>query len=284
MIQPGSTELTRMLCSPRSRASDRVRPWTADFAVVYPGMPPWPMTQDTEPILTMAPPPALAMPFQTAWAQKNWWRKLIAIRSSQYSGVTESIEWRSSWAALLINTVIAPRAATMVAARGAITVLINNAAHDERHSIDSVTPEYWDERMAINLRHQFFCAQAVWKGMASAGGGAIVNMGSVSWVIGQGGMPGYTTAKSAVQGLTRSLARDLGEHNIRVNSVLPGWIMTRRQMDLWLTPEGEAELMERQCLKRKLQPDDIARVVLFFASEQSGACTNQSYIADGGWV
>jgi D-xylose 1-dehydrogenase len=172
----------------------------------------------------------------------------------------------------------------IIAARGPITVLVNNAAHDERHTIDSVTPEYWDDRMAVNLRHHFFCAQAVWKGMADAGGGAIVNMGSVSWIIGQGGMPGYTTAKSAVQGLTRSLARDLGEHNIRVNSVLPGWIMTQRQMDLWLTPESEAELMERQCLKRKLQPDDIARVVLFFASEQSGACANQNYIADGGWV
>ena len=167
---------------------------------------------------------------------------------------------------------------------GPITILINNAAHDERHSIDSVTPEYWDDRIAVNLKHQFFAAQAIYPDMAKAGGGSIVNLGSVSWVVGQGGMPCYTTAKSAVQGLTRSLARDLGPKNIRVNSVLPGWIMTQRQIDLWLTPEGEQELMTRQCLKRKLYPEDIAKVVLFFASDDSGACTNQSYIADGGWV
>ncbi len=167
---------------------------------------------------------------------------------------------------------------------GPITVLINNAAHDERHSIESVTPEYWDDRMAVNLRHQFFAVQAVWKGMAEAGGGAIVNLGSVTWMVGQGGMPGYSAAKSAVVGLTRSLARDLGPHNIRVNSVLPGWIMTKRQVEKWLTPEGEADLMRNQCLKRKLVPDDVARVVLFFASDEASACTNQNYIVDGGWV
>ena len=169
-------------------------------------------------------------------------------------------------------------------ALGPITILINNAAHDERHKIEDVTPEYWDDRFAVNLRHQFFAAQAVYPDMEKAGSGAIVNLGSVSWIIGQGGMPGYTTAKSAVAGLTRSLARDFGPMNIRVNCVVPGWIMTQRQMDLWLTPESEAELMERQCLKRKLVPADIARAVLFFASDDSGACTNQSYIVDGGWV
>ena len=167
---------------------------------------------------------------------------------------------------------------------GPITVLVNNAAHDQRHAIDSVTPEYWDDRIAVNLKHQFFAAQAVYKDMAAAGGGSIVNLGSVSWVIGQGGMPCYTTAKSAVGGLTRSLARDLGPMNIRVNCILPGWIMTERQVKMWLTPEGEEELMKRQCLKRKLVPADIARTVLFFAAEDSGACTNQNYIVDGGWV
>lgn len=167
---------------------------------------------------------------------------------------------------------------------GPVTVLINNAAHDERHAIDDVTPEYWDDRMAVNLRHQFFAAQAVWRGMAGAGGGAIVNLGSVTWMVGQGGMPGYSAAKSAVVGLTRSLARDLGPHNIRVNSVLPGWIMTQRQLEKWLTPEGEAELMRNQCLKRKLVPDDVARVVVFFGSDEAAACTNQNYIVDGGWV
>ena len=167
---------------------------------------------------------------------------------------------------------------------GPITILINNAARDDRHDMDSVTSEYWDERIATNLKHQFFAAQAVAPDMRAAGHGAIVNMGSVSWMIGQGGMPCYTTAKSAVQGLTRSLARDLGPHNIRVNTVVPGWIMTQRQLDLWLNPESEAELMTRQCLKRKLVPDDVARVVLFFASDEAGACTNQNYIVDGGWV
>lgn len=169
-------------------------------------------------------------------------------------------------------------------ALGPITILVNNAARDDRHALADVTPEYWDDRFAVNLKHQFFCAQAVAPDMIQAGGGAIVNMGSVSWVVGQGGMPGYTTAKSAVQGLTRALARDLGPANVRVNSILPGWIMTQRQIDMWLTPESEAELMQRQCLKRKLVPDDIARVVLFFAADDSGACTNQNYIVDGGWV
>jgi D-xylose 1-dehydrogenase len=169
-------------------------------------------------------------------------------------------------------------------ALGPITILVNNAARDDRHEIKDVTPEFWDERIAVNLKHQFFTAQAVAPDMIQAGGGSIVNMGSVSWVIGQGNMPCYTTAKSAIQGLTRGLARDLGPHNVRVNSILPGWIMTQRQQDMWLTPEGEAELMQRQCLKRKLIPDDIARVVIFFAADDSGACTNQSYIADGGWV
>lgn len=167
---------------------------------------------------------------------------------------------------------------------GAIRALVNNAARDDRHSIDEVTPEYFDDRIAINLRHHFFATQAVYPGMAAAGGGSIVNMGSVTWMIGQGGMPIYSASKSAIMGLTRSLARDLGPKNIRVNSVLPGWIMTDRQVDLWLTPEGEEELMTRQCLKRKLMPDEIAKVVLFFASDDSGICTNQNYVADGGWV
>ncbi|MGJ5045188.1 MULTISPECIES: SDR family oxidoreductase [unclassified Bradyrhizobium] len=170
------------------------------------------------------------------------------------------------------------------AALGPITILVNNAARDDRHAIEDVTPDYWDERIAVNLKHQFFAAQAVAPDMIQAGGGAIVNLGSVSWVLGQGNMPCYTTAKSAIQGLTRALARDLGPNNVRVNSILPGWIMTERQQRLWLTPEGEAELMRRQCLKRKLMPDDIARVVLFFAADDSGACTNQNYIVDGGWA
>jgi D-xylose 1-dehydrogenase len=167
---------------------------------------------------------------------------------------------------------------------GPIRVLVNNAAHDERHAIERVTPEYWDDRFAVNLRHQFFAAQAVAPDMAAAGGGAIVNFGSTSWLVGQGGMPAYLSAKAAIAGLTRALARDFGPMNIRVNCIVPGWIMTERQVRLWLTPEGEQELLRRQCLKRKLLPEDVARVVLFFAADDSGACTSQSYIVDGGWV
>jgi NAD(P)-dependent dehydrogenase (short-subunit alcohol dehydrogenase family) len=170
------------------------------------------------------------------------------------------------------------------ALHGPARVLVNNAAHDERHTIESVTPEYWDDRFAVNLRHQFFAAQAVAPAMAGAGGGSIVNFGSVSWMIGQGGMPAYLSAKAAVAGLTRALARDLGPQNIRVNAIVPGWIMTERQITLWLTPEGEQELLRRQCLKRRLVPEDIARVVLFLAADDSAACTNQSYVVDGGWV
>jgi NAD(P)-dependent dehydrogenase (short-subunit alcohol dehydrogenase family) len=167
---------------------------------------------------------------------------------------------------------------------GNIGVLINNAAHDERHAADTVTSEYWDDRIAVNLKHQFFAAQAVLPGMKAAGGGAIVNFGSTSWMIGQGGMPVYTAAKSAVLGLTRSLARDYGPFNIRVNTVAPGWIMTERQIEKWLTPEGEAELMKRQCLKRRLQPAELAKFTVFLASDEASACTNQNYIVDGGWV
>src|SRR3954467_6211133 len=132
---------------------------------------------------------------------------------------------------------------------GPIGVLVNNAAHDERHATLEVTPEYWDERINVNIKHQFFAAQAVLPDMIAAKSGSIVNFGSTSWMIGQGGMAAYTSAKSAVLGLTRSLARDFGQYNIRVNAIAPGWIMTQRQLDLWLNPETEKELMQRQCLK-----------------------------------
>lgn len=167
---------------------------------------------------------------------------------------------------------------------GPIQILVNNAARDDRHSLQSVTSEYFDERIATNLKHQLFASQAVVSDMEKNGGGAIINMGSTSWMIGQGGMPCYTTAKSAIQGLTRGLARDLGPKNIRVNCVVPGWIMTERQVDMWLTPESEKELMDRQCIKRKLFPKDIARFVLFMASDEASACSNQSFVVDGGWL
>tara|TARA_B100000131_G_scaffold323132_2_gene380027 strand:- start:938 stop:1705 length:768 start_codon:yes stop_codon:yes gene_type:complete len=167
---------------------------------------------------------------------------------------------------------------------GLISVLVNNAANDERHSIDSVTEEMWDDRMNINLKHYFFAIQSVYKDMKKLGDGKIINIGSFSWMLAQGNMPGYTTAKSAIMGLTRTIARDLGEFNIRVNSVVPGWIITERQRELWLTPEIEKEQLKSQCIKRMLLPEDISRVVLFFASDQSAGCTAQNYIVDGGIV
>ena len=174
--------------------------------------------------------------------------------------------------------------ADIISEKGPIDILINNAANDTRHKIDDVTEEYWDERMNVNLRHFFFTVQSVKKSMIDNGGGAIINMGSTSWMVGQGGMAAYTAAKSGVVGLTRSFARDLGEFNIRVNSVVPGWVMTQRQMDLWLNAESEKELMKRQCLKAKLMPKELAQAVLFFSSEQSSGCTNQSYVVDKGWL
>src|SRR3954451_15149355 len=167
---------------------------------------------------------------------------------------------------------------------GPVAILINNAAHDERHATEEVSPEYWDDRIAVNLKHQFFAAQAVLPDMTAVRKGVIINFGSTSWMIGQGGMAAYTASKSGVIGLTRSLARDYGPCNIRVNAIAPGWIMTGRQLDKCLTPESEAELMQRQCLKRKLMPDEIARFTMFLASDEASACTAQHYVVDGGWV
>jgi len=167
---------------------------------------------------------------------------------------------------------------------GPVRVLVNNAASDDRHNFADVTPEYWDERMAVNLRHQFFATQAVATRMATAGGGSIINMSSIAWMIPSTGLPAYVTAKAGIVGLTRTLARELGESNIRVNCVLPGAIMTERQRRLWMTPEYLAEIMQRQSLKRQLMPDEVARLILFLASDDSAGITNQSFVIDGGWV
>ena len=167
---------------------------------------------------------------------------------------------------------------------GPISILVNNAGNDERHNMDDVTPDLWDNRMNINLRHYFFASQSVYKDMKKIGKGSIINIGSYSWMINQGGMPGYTTAKSAIVGLTRTLARDLGTHHIRVNCVVPGWIITKRQKELWLTPEIEKDTISKQCIKRLLIPEDISRLVLFFASDQSSGISAQNYVVDGGIV
>ena len=167
---------------------------------------------------------------------------------------------------------------------GAPLALVNNAARDDRHAIADVTPEFWDERMATNLRHQFFAAQAVLPAMRARKRGSIINMGSTSWMISHGNMPAYVTAKSAIHGLTRGLARDAGPDGIRVNCVVPGWIMTERQVAMWLTPEGEAEIARNQCLPDKLYPADVARMVLWLAADDSRMVTAQDFVVDGGWT
>jgi NAD(P)-dependent dehydrogenase (short-subunit alcohol dehydrogenase family) len=167
---------------------------------------------------------------------------------------------------------------------GPITVLLNNAANDQRHTIDATTPASWDAGIAVNLKHQFFAAQAVLADMKAAGGGSIVNFGSVSWKLKQGGMPVYTTSKAAVQGLTRSLARDLGPFGIRVNTLVPGWVMTEKQVRLWLDDAGRAEIARGQCLAQPLLPGHIAAMALFLAADDSAMCSAQDFIVDGGWT
>ena len=167
---------------------------------------------------------------------------------------------------------------------GPITALVNNAANDDRHKAIDVTLDYWNDRIAVNLRHQFFAAQAVYSQMKAAGGGSIVNFGSISWMNSEGGYNAYTTSKAAVQGLTRGLARDWGVDRIRVNTVVPGWVMTQRQIDLWLDADGERQLFENQCLKEKLYPPDVARMVLWLAADDSRMCTAQDFIVDAGWT
>lgn len=166
---------------------------------------------------------------------------------------------------------------------GPITVLVNNAANDDRHTIDEVTPEYWDERIAVNLRHQFFCAQAVLPGMRTAGYGSIINLGSISWHLGMSGLPIYVTSKAAITGMTRALARDEGPHNIRVNCLVPGAVKTERQMKLWTPPEVEERILEDQCLKSRVEPHHIAAMALFLGSDQSAMCTGHEYFVDAGW-
>jgi len=166
--------------------------------------------------------------------------------------------------------------------QGPVTVLANNAARDDRHKWQDVTPEYWDERQATNIRHMFFAIQAVAPGMIAAGGGSIINLGSNSWWEAQGGFPAYTTAKSAVHGLTRTMARDLGEHRIRVNTVVPGWIMTERQKELWATPEALEKHLQRQCLPDLIEPVYVARMVVFLASDDAAVCTANNFFVEAG--
>lgn len=185
-----------------------------------------------------------------------------------------------------LTDIAALEAAVMSVRRrfGPITVLLNNAANDVRHQVDATTSQSWDAGIAVNLKHQFFAAKAVAADMQAAGGGAIVNFGSVSWKLKQGGMPVYTTSKAAVQGLTRSLARDFGPFNIRVNTLVPGWVMTDKQVRLWLDDKGREEIARGQCINAPLLPIHIASMALFLAADDSAMCTAQDFIVDGGWV
>jgi NAD(P)-dependent dehydrogenase (short-subunit alcohol dehydrogenase family) len=167
---------------------------------------------------------------------------------------------------------------------GDFHVLVNNVANDDRHEVAAVTPEYWDGRMAVNQRPAFFAIQAVVPGMQRLGGGSIINFGSIGWQLKQGDYIAYATAKSSMHGLTRGLAEELGKHRIRVNVVVPGWVMTERQVRLWLTPEGEADIARNQCLPDRVQPRDLAAMVLFLAADDSRACTAQSFTVDAGWT
>ncbi len=168
-------------------------------------------------------------------------------------------------------------------ALGDFAVLVNNVASDDRHTLESVTPAYYEERMAINERPAFFAIQSVVPGMRRLGFGSIVNLGSTGWQGKGGGYPCYAIAKSSVNGLTRGLARPLGQDRIRINTVSPGWVMTERQIKLWLDAEGELEIQRNQCLPDKLQPHDIARMVLFLASDDAAMCTAQEFKVDAGW-
>lgn len=174
--------------------------------------------------------------------------------------------------------------AALKAAIGPAQVLVNNAARDDRHGWEDVTPAYYDERIATNLRHMFFATQAVAPDMIAARRGSIINFGSNSWYEASGGMPVYTTAKSAVHGMTRSFARDLGVHRIRVNTVVPGWVMTERQKQLWVTPEAMERHLRRQCLPDPIEPVYLARMVLFLASDDSAMCTANTYMVEAGSI
>jgi NAD(P)-dependent dehydrogenase (short-subunit alcohol dehydrogenase family) len=174
--------------------------------------------------------------------------------------------------------------AQVLASHGTVDVLVNNAANDQRHKIEDVTPEYWDQCVALNLRPYFFIAQALLPAMAAAGRGSIINMSSIAWLIPTTGMPVYVAAKAAIVGLTRTLAHEFGPPGIRVNAVLPGAIVTEKQKRLVYTPEYKAKILASQSLKRDILPDDVARLVLFLAADDSSAITSQSYVIDGGWI
>lgn len=193
---------------------------------------------------------------------------------------------RPWWRAVDVKDIGALQAAIAdaTAALGDFGVLVNNVASDDRHSLASITPAYFDERMAVNQRPALFAVQAVAPGMRRLGGGSVINLGSIGWQTKNPDYPCYAIAKSSVNGLTRGLAASLGQDRIRVNTVTPGWVMTERQVRLWLDASGEQEIAHHQCLPDQLLPQHVASMVLFLASDDSAMCTAQEFVVDGGWT
>lgn len=216
--------------------------------------------------------------------------RVAFVQRSDGSAFCDEIEARHGVRPLFIPCDITDVAALNAAvaraaeAHGPVTVLVNNAANDQRHKTEAVTEAIWDQAQAINLKAHFFAAQAVVAGMRAAGGGAIINVTSISYMMGQAGYPGYTSANSGLNGLTRSLAREFGPDGIRVNALAPGWVLTDKQIAKWATPEALAAHLDRQCLKVHLAPDDIVDAALFLASKASRMMTGQALVVDGGVV
>jgi len=172
--------------------------------------------------------------------------------------------------------------AAAIADLDGIDVLVNNAANDDRHTWEEMTPDYWDDRLNTNLRHYFFTIQAAAPGMIERGKGSIINIGSSSYMMQEDFFPGYAIAKSGVEGITRTMARTFGPHGVRVNTVMPGWVATERQLEKWWSPEGEAQTLEDQAIKRRILAPEFAQMVLFLAADDGAACTAQTFIVDGG--
>jgi len=216
--------------------------------------------------------------------------KVAFVQRSDAVGFCDAMEQRHGMRPLFIPCDVTDIAAlknaiaTAAGAHGPVTVLINNAANDKRHAVADVTEDMWDQSLAINLKPYFFTCQAVVEGMRKAGGGAVVNISSISYMMGQAGYPAYTTANAGINGLTRSLARELGPDHIRVNALAPGWVLTDKQMEMWATPQALAAHLERQCLKEHLMPEDIVDAAMFLASRASKMMTGQALVVDGGVV
>lgn len=222
----------------------------------------------------------------TAFAAQGAKVGFVDLDAEGAQALAEVTEGTVAWEQADLRDIPALQAAfaKLKARLGPATVLVNNAARDDRHDWREVTPEYWDERQATNLRHMFFAIQTVAPDMIDAGGGSIINMGSNSWWEAGGNMPAYTTAKAAVHGLTRTMARDLGGHRIRVNTVVPGWVMTERQKDLWASPEALEKHRDRQCLPDLIEPVYLARMVLFLASDDAAMCTASNFMVEAGSI